>query len=131
MVFKNNNLTGTGARERKIKMVKIIKTNTKIKVESDFSKEFVTQAKTIKGRWEKPYWVFPVEQEKRLREILMEVYGEDGSSEEVRTEKVGDKKSNSNGATIYSLLKEKDALMTRISELDKDIKREVDAYAGK
>lgn len=105
-------------------MVKIIKTNTKIKVESDFSKEFVTQAKTIKGRWEKPYWVFPVEQEKRLREILLEVYGEDGSSEEVRSEKVDSGKAN-----IYALLKEKDALMTRISELDKDIKREVDRHA--
>lgn len=117
-------------------MVKIIRTNTKLKVESDFSKDFVTQAKTIKGRWEKPYWVFPVEQEKRLREILMEVYGEDGSSKEVgskevRSEKVDDKKSNSNGATIYSLLKEKEALLVRITELDEKIKREVDAYAGK
>lgn len=111
-------------------MVKVIKSNSKIKVESDFSKDFVTQAKTIKGRWEKPYWVFPVEQEKRLREILMEVYGEDGSSEEVRSGKVDDKIINSNEATIYTLLKEKESLLKRISEIDKAIQREVDAYAG-
>ena len=112
-------------------MVNVIVTNSKIKVESDFSKEFVTQAKTIKGRWEKPYWVFPVEQEKRLREILMEVYGEDGSSEEVATKKESSKKSDSKETTIYSLLKEKESLLTRISELDKAIQKEVDTYAGK
>ena len=117
-------------------MVNVIVTNSKIKVESDFSKEFVNQAKTIKGRWEKPYWVFPVEQEKRLREILMEVYGEDGSSEEVgskevRSEKAGDKKSNSNGAIIYSLLKEKDGLLTRISELDRYLCWEINGVNNK
>ena len=110
-------------------MVKVIKSNSKIKVESDFSKDFVTQAKTIKGRWEKPYWVFPVEQEKRLREILMEVYGEDGSSEEVRSGKVDDKIINSNEATIYTLLKEKESLLKRISEIDTAIQREVENYA--
>ena len=115
-------------------MVNVIKSNTKIKVESDFSKDFVTQAKTIKGRWEKPYWVFPLEQEKRLREILMDVYGEDGSAEEVgskevRSEKVGVKKVDSDRVNIYALLKEKANLLKRISEIDEAIQREVDCYA--
>lgn len=112
-------------------MVKIIRTNTKIKVESDFSKEFVTQAKTIKGRWEKPYWVFPVEQEKRLREILMEVYGEDGTAEKVSPKEVRSEKVNSGKANIYALLKEKETLVAHICEIDATIKKEVDAYAGK
>lgn len=107
-------------------MVNVIKSNTKIKVESDFSKDFVTQAKTIKGRWEKPYWVFPVEQEKRLREILMEVYGEDGSSEENTTKEESPKKDK---ASIYSLLKEKESLLKRISEIEEAIQKEVDCYA--
>lgn len=110
-------------------MVNVIVTNSKIKVESDFSKEFVARAKTIKGRWEKPYWVFPVEQEKRLREILMEVYGEDGSSEEVGSKEVRSEKVDTDGATIYTLLKEKASLLARISEIDKAIQREVENYA--
>lgn len=110
-------------------MVKIIRTNTKLKVESDFSKEFVTLAKTIKGRWEKPYWVFPVEQEKRLREILMEVYGEDGTSEENASKEVRSEKADLGKVSIYALLKEKDTLMARISELDKAIRKEVENHA--
>lgn len=110
-------------------MVKVIKSNSKIKVESDFSKDFVTQAKTIKGRWEKPYWVFPVEQEKRLREILMEVYGEDGTSEENASKEVRSEKVDSGKVSIYALLKEKDTLMARISELDKAIRKEVENHA--
>ena len=111
-------------------MVKIIRTNTKLKVESDFSKDFVTQANTIKGRWEKPYWVFPVEQEKRLREILMDVYGEDGSSEEVDSKEVRSEKVDPKKDDIYALLKEKESLLRRISELDATIQKEVDCHAG-
>ena len=110
-------------------MVKVTVSNTKIKVESDFSKEFVTQAKTIKGRWEKPYWVFPVEQEKRLREILMEVYGEDGTSEENASKEVRSEKVDSGKVSIYALLKEKNTLMARICEIDLAIQKEVDRHA--
>ena len=110
-------------------MVKVTVSNTKIKVESDFSKEFVTQAKTIKGRWEKPYWVFPVENEKRLREILLEVYGEDGSSKEIDSKEVRSEKVDSGKVSIYALLKEKNTLMARICEIDMAIQKEVDRHA--
>ena len=77
-IFIKNSLTGERARERKVKMVNVIITNTKIKVESTYNAKFVRLAKTVQGRWEKPYWVFPIDNEERVREILMEVYGEDG-----------------------------------------------------
>jgi len=77
-IFIKNSLTDERARERKVKMVNVIITNTKIKVESTYNAKLVRLAKTVQGRWEKPYWVFPIDNEERVREILMEVYGEDG-----------------------------------------------------
>ena len=59
-------------------MVKVIISDSKIKVESTYNATFVRLAKTVQGKWEKPYWVFPLDNEERVREILMEVYGEDG-----------------------------------------------------
>lgn len=62
--------------------MKIVKENGKIKVQSDYNAEFVKAAKMIQGKWDKPFWVFPEENEPEVRELLMRIYGEDGEEQE-------------------------------------------------
>jgi hypothetical protein len=62
--------------------MKIVKENGKIKVQSDYNAEFVKAAKMIQGKWDKPYWVFPEENEPEVRELLMRIYGENGEEQE-------------------------------------------------
>lgn len=52
------------------------KENGKIYVKSDYNAEFVRRAKNIGGKWGKPYWVFPEENEDVLEKLCVEIYGE-------------------------------------------------------
>lgn len=58
--------------------MKTIIENGKIKVQSDYNREFITRAKTIQGRWSSPYWVFPEENKEEVKALLLDVYGECG-----------------------------------------------------
>ena len=40
-------------------------------VKADYNREFIDKAKTIGGLWEKPYWVFPENNEDVLRELCL------------------------------------------------------------
>lgn len=62
--------------------MKVVKENGKIKVQSDYNAEFVKAAKMLQGKWDKPYWVFPEENEPEVRDLLMRIYGEDGEPQE-------------------------------------------------
>ncbi len=56
--------------------MKILREGTKIKVQSDFNRVFISKAKQIQGKWNAPYWVFPEKVADRLDKILIDVYGE-------------------------------------------------------
>ena len=58
--------------------MKTIIENGKIKVQSEYNRDFITRAKSIQGKWNSPYWVFPEENINELREILLDIYGECG-----------------------------------------------------
>lgn len=59
--------------------MKVIKENGLIKVLSDYNQDFVRKAHELNGKWSSPYWVFEEKNEKLVRQILMDVYGEDGT----------------------------------------------------
>ena len=50
----------------------------KVKVQSEYNREFVKKAHEVQGKWESPFWTFPEENEELVRNALFEVYGEDG-----------------------------------------------------
>ena len=56
--------------------MQILREDGKIKVQSEFNRDFISKAKQIQGKWDAPYWVFPEKVADRLDKILMDVYGE-------------------------------------------------------
>lgn len=56
--------------------MEIVRTEGKIKVQSEYNTDFIKKAKQIQGKWDAPYWVFPEKVADRLDEILIDVYGE-------------------------------------------------------
>lgn len=58
--------------------MKIIIENGKIKVQSNYNRDFISRAKTIQGKWSAPYWVFPEENKEEVKALLLDVYGECG-----------------------------------------------------
>lgn len=62
-------------------MVNIKIEDSKIKVKSSYDSYFVRKAKEYEGRWNAPYWVFPIENEEYVRNLCMKVYGEDGKTD--------------------------------------------------
>lgn len=62
--------------------MKVINENGTIKVQSDYNADFVKRAKLLQGRWSKPYWVFPGENEAEVKALLMDIYGENGDEQE-------------------------------------------------
>lgn len=67
--------------------VKIEKGNGIIRVFSDYSKEFIDAAHELNGRWRDGAWCFNESVEDVLKETLMDIYGEDGSSTKMVTVK--------------------------------------------
>ena len=59
-------------------MVEVIRSGDTIKVKSNYDTNFIRGAKNIQGRWKSPYWVFPAENEKEIKDLLLDVYGECG-----------------------------------------------------
>lgn len=62
--------------------MEVIRENGKIKVKSDYNKEFIQRAKLIEGKWTAPYWSFPEENECEVKALLLEIYGENGDPQE-------------------------------------------------
>lgn len=58
---------------------------TKLTVEAPYHPEFPAMAQKLGGKWEPPYWVFDPRDEKRVRELVRDVYGTDGTSDEMLT----------------------------------------------
>lgn len=52
---------------------------TQIRVVSPYLPAFVSAAKRLGGRWSAPAWVFDVRDEARVRTVLVECYGTDGT----------------------------------------------------
>ena len=52
--------------------------NGKMYVKSKYNREFISQARMVQGKWNSPYWEFPEENEKQVRDLLLNVYGENG-----------------------------------------------------
>lgn len=59
--------------------------NGKTSVKSPFDPDFVTQAKTIGGRWDaaNKAWTFDARDEDRVRDLCREIYGTDGNPVEM------------------------------------------------
>lgn len=52
----------------------------KVKVQSEYNTSFIKGARLIGGKWKPPYWVFSQEDEKLVRALCMDVYGQDGGT---------------------------------------------------
>lgn len=68
--------------------MKITVTEKAVSVLSPFHDEFVKGANQIGGKWVKPTWVFPAENEPLVRALCLRVYGTDGAPEPVETLRV-------------------------------------------
>lgn len=60
-------------------MVKTTIKDGKLKIESPYNKAFVFKIKELGGSWKAPCWVVDARQESRARELLLDIYGEDGT----------------------------------------------------
>lgn len=65
--------------------MKITVTDTTISVVSPYDANFVKQAKQINGKWDKPAWVFPKENENLVRNLCRDIFGTDGTPEVTET----------------------------------------------
>lgn len=63
--------------------MKITKDDSYIYTTTDYSNEFVIGARKLNGRWTGSQWKFDVRHEDKVRNLLLEVYGEDGTDTEV------------------------------------------------
>lgn len=59
--------------------MKVIREDGKLKVQSEYNADFIRKAHELNGKWSSPYWVFEEKNEKLVRQILTDVYGEDGT----------------------------------------------------
>lgn len=55
--------------------MKIERKNGKIRVQSEYNKDFISGVKSIGGKWCAPCWVVPEENEEMLDDLLVRVYG--------------------------------------------------------
>lgn len=58
--------------------VQIETSDDKVFVESPYDGNFISEAKTIGGRWDGNAWVFDVRDEDRVRDLCLNIYGENG-----------------------------------------------------
>ena len=52
----------------------------KMYVVSDYSTEFVKEARRLNGKWSGGAWAFDAQDEEMVRDVLLRVYGEDGKT---------------------------------------------------
>lgn len=55
--------------------------DNKMEVVSDYNKDFIRKAKDLHAKWNGKGWVFDKEDEELVRDILKNIYGEDGIEE--------------------------------------------------
>lgn len=63
--------------------IKIEHQNDAIIVEAPYHPDFPAAARKLGGCWNKPVWTFDVRDEDRVRELCMEIYGDDGRPQEL------------------------------------------------
>lgn len=61
-----------------MKTVKTIIGGKFIKVESPYNPVFIRKARQIQGRWDKPYWIFPLKNKEYVINVLLDAYGDCG-----------------------------------------------------
>lgn len=61
-----------------MKTVKTIIDGKFIKVESPYNPVFIRKARQIQGRWDKPYWIFPLKNKEYVINVLLDAYGDCG-----------------------------------------------------
>lgn len=59
--------------------IKIKKVENKIKAYSPYNPDLPKRARNLGGKWNGACWVFDYRDEKRVRELYIEIYGTDGS----------------------------------------------------
>lgn len=62
-----------------MKTVKTIIDGKFIKVESPYNPVFIRKARQIQGKWNSPYWVFPLKNKKYIVNALIDIYGDCGN----------------------------------------------------
>lgn len=86
-------------------MVEVKFENGKMRVKSDYNPEFIEKAKCMQGKWNAPFWDFPEENEEVVRNLLLSIYGEDGTPcESVTVDIVLDDYSYGRELTLDTLL---------------------------
>lgn len=60
-------------------MVEVKFENGKMRVKSDYNPAFIEKSKNMQGKWNAPYWDFPEENEEVVKNLLLSIYGEDGT----------------------------------------------------
>ena len=51
----------------------------KIKIKSPYNKDFISRAKSIQGKWDSPFWIFPEDNISELKDLLIDIYGNCGN----------------------------------------------------
>lgn len=62
-----------------MKSIKTIIDGKFIKVESPYNRAFIAKARQIQGKWNSPYWVFPLKNKKYIVNALIDIYGDCGN----------------------------------------------------
>lgn len=59
--------------------------NDKFLITCPYEKAFIAEIKKLGGRWHAPQWVVDVRQKERAEDVLLEIFGENGTDEPVDT----------------------------------------------
>ena len=71
-----------------MKEVKTIIDKEFIKIESPYNRAFITKARQIQGKWNSPYWVFPLRNKEYVINALIDIYGDCGNLSDVEIPRV-------------------------------------------
>ena len=55
------------------------KNDTELAILAPYSKKFITRIKGLGGKWANPTWLVPLENEQYVRNLLVELFGTDGT----------------------------------------------------
>lgn len=47
-------------------------------VDAPYDEDFIKGVRSLRGKWDKPYWVFDARDEDRIRSLCLKVYGDNG-----------------------------------------------------
>ena len=61
-------------------MLQLTQQGELLSVRAPFHPAFPNRARLVDGRWNGSVWMFPIDREREVRELCLDIYGEDGSA---------------------------------------------------